>query len=94
MKMGLFLGWFKRCSVRREAAGTGLGNAVCDLIAKYYLSHRWVLGTMTCHNRDELKRNGVTGELFAAKDKPHGWKQPAEGELDALISWFDQHLLK
>jgi hypothetical protein len=49
---------------------------------------------MTCHNRNKLKQNGLTDELFAAKGKSHGWKQPAEGELDALISWFDQHLLK
>jgi len=49
---------------------------------------------MACHNRDKLKKNGVAGELFVARGKPHGWKQPAEGELDALISWFDQHLLE
>jgi hypothetical protein len=48
---------------------------------------------MACHNRDKLKKNGVAGELFVGMGKPHGWKQPAEGELDALISWFDQHLL-
>jgi hypothetical protein len=34
-----------------------------------------VPGTMACRDRNELKKNGMAGEL------------------DALISWFAQHLL-
>jgi hypothetical protein len=49
---------------------------------------------MARRNRDKLKENGVAGELFVAKVKPHGWKQPVEDGLDALIPWFDQHLLE
>jgi hypothetical protein len=49
---------------------------------------------MARRNGDKLKKNGVAGELFVAKGKPHGWKRPVEGGLDALISWFAQHLLE
>ena len=38
---------------------------------------------MACHNRDKPKKNGVAGELFLARGKAHGWKQPAEAELNA-----------